>query len=255
MTSEPQSVTAPAAGAGEVQLRVDGAIAQITLARPSSRNALTDQVIRDLLAILDEVGSSTTVRAVILEGEGSTFCAGGDTKVPTRLTSPSQAERLEMAELYGRAFARLDNLPQATIARVRGPAIGGGALLAITCDLRVCDFSAVFRFPEVPMGQYLMAAGTSRLVRELGVPRTRDLLLTGRSLDATAALDWGVVTRVVEGDALDAHVDEMAAGIAAIPGNTARMTLESIRSCSSKAASSWADDYLATLPKPETPER
>ncbi len=237
------------ASATNIVLTVETSVARITLARPQSRNALTDQVIEELLVALERVENAPTIRVVIIEGEGPTFCAGGDTKVETQLTSVSRAERLEMAERYSRVFSRLEGLPQTTIARVRGAAIGGGALLALTCDLRVCDDSALFRFPEVPMGQYLMAAGTARLVREIGAPRARDLLLTGRPLDAQSALDWGLVTRVVDDEnALDDEIAQLCQTIAAIPGDTARLTLESIRSCAPLRSSSWADDYLATLP-------
>lgn len=240
--NEPKSTPPESAS---IRLDVDGEVARLILSRPHSRNALTDQLCSELIAALTELRTSREVRVVVLQGDGPTFCAGGDRVVPTQLAAGDRDDRLHMAEIYSEAFARLDELPQPTIAQIRGAAIGGGALLAITCDLRVCEESSIFRLPEAAMGQYLLAAGTSRLVREIGAPRAKDFILTGRTLDAELAREWGLVTRVAPDARLDAEVDELCATLAALPAHTARLALDSVRAASARGSSGWADNYLA----------
>ncbi len=229
-----------------VGFAVADAVATLTIARPDSRNALTDQVCIDLIAALGAVEESQDISVVVLTGEGPVFCAGGDRNKPSRLQSDDPTERLRMARRWDTLFEGFDRLRQPTVGALRGAAIGGGAMLALACDLRVAESNLILRFPEVLMGQYLLASGTARVVSEVGPARARDLLLTGRTIDAATAERWGLVNRVVEGRELDETVDELCGVLRDIPAPVATLTRQSVRAASYSAIPGWADAHLGS---------
>lgn len=195
------------------RLEVDGAVARLTLERPERLNALNRAMAEAIENCLARLEDSPTVTAVIVAGRGRSFCAGADiSEMPT--LSPAEAEA--GAERWQRIVARFAALPQVTVAAVRGHALGGGCMLAAAQDLRVADTSARFGLPEVSLG-FPPGWGIARIVDLLGGAHARDLILTGRTVDAEEALRMGLVTRVVPDGALEAAAAELAGQVARHP--------------------------------------
>ena len=189
---------------------VDAGIAQIVLNRPEVRNAIDKAMIDDLHRALDDLGARDDVSAVVLSGAGGkAFAAGADIG---QLRERKSAEAL-MA-INARLFQRLEEFPLPTIAAITGFALGGGCELAMACDLRVAGRSAKLGQPEVALGIIPAAGGTQRLPRLVGLGRAKELIFTGRIVDAAEAERIGLVNVVVEDDQVFARATSLAAEIA-----------------------------------------
>ena len=194
-------------------LTMDGAIARLTLKRPEALNALNRAMAHAIESCLKQLEASPEVTVVIVSGSGRSFCAGADiSEMPTL----SAAEAEAGAERWQRIVAGFAALPQVTIAAVHGHALGGGCMLAAAQDLRIADASARFGLPEVSLG-FPPGWGIARLVDLLGGAHARDLILTGRTIDAAEAFRMGLVMRVVPDGALDAAAAELAGQVARHP--------------------------------------
>jgi enoyl-CoA hydratase len=194
-------------------LVIDGAVARLTLERPEALNALNRDVAGVLERSLGRLARSKDVTVVIVSGRGRAFCAGNDiAEMPT--LKPAEAKAL--SSRWQRIMDGFARLPQVTIAAVHGYALGGGCMLAAAQDLRIAEASARFGLPEVTLG-FNPSYGIARLLDIVGGGPARDLLLTGRAVDAVEALRMGLVTRVVPDGTLTAAADELAAGIARHP--------------------------------------
>ena len=194
-------------------LTMDGAIARLTLKRPEALNALNRAMAHAIESCLKQLEASPEVTVVIVSGSGRSFCAGADiSEMPTL----SAAEAEAGAERWQRIVAGFAALPQVTIAAVHGHALGGGCMLAAAQDLRIADASARFGLPEVSLG-FPPGWGIARLVDILGGAHARDLILTGRPIDAAEAFRMGLVMRVVPEGALDAAAAELAGQVARHP--------------------------------------
>jgi methylglutaconyl-CoA hydratase len=185
-------------------LREDqGPIAVLTLNRPERRNALSLRLVSELSDILTRAASEPGVRVVILTGAGPTFCSGMDLK--EAVATDPDAEDEKKAVAYSRALADLiwqvHQVPKATIAALNGDAIAGGAGLAAACDFAIAVEGARFGYPEVRRGM-VAAIVMHDLIRQVGDRRARDLLLSGRLIDAVEAERWGLVNRVVPAGSL-----------------------------------------------------
>ncbi|MFO0957239.1 MAG: enoyl-CoA hydratase/isomerase family protein [Isosphaeraceae bacterium] len=175
-----------------------GPIALLTLDRPEKRNALSSPLVAELTDRLERIAADPTVRAVVLTGEGTAFCAGLDMAQATLDVGSPEAERRAIDESNALAdlIRRLHTLPQPTVAALNGDALAGGAGLSMTCDLVVMADHARIGYPEALRG--LVAAIVMHdLIRLVGERRARELLLTARAIDSATALDWGLVNRVV----------------------------------------------------------
>jgi enoyl-CoA hydratase len=150
---------------------------------------------------------------VIVAGRGRAFCAGNDI---AEMPALKPAEAKTLSRRWQRIMDRFARLPQVTIAAVHGYALGGGCMLAAAQDLRIADTSARFGLPEVTLG-FNPSYGIARLLDIMGGGPARDLLLTGRIVDAAEALRMGLVTRVVPDGTLDSAAAKLAAGIARHP--------------------------------------
>ncbi|MPY77171.1 MAG: enoyl-CoA hydratase/isomerase family protein [Actinophytocola sp.] len=186
-----------------VALDIDDGVAVVSLDRPHRLNAVVPALVDDLNARLDEVAAREDVRAVVLTGNGRSFCAGHDLKETT--PEGDSRGRLERIQHVTR---RLRALPQPVIAAVNGYAIGAGAEFALGCDLVLAADDAVFAFPEAGLG-LSVTGGASRLLPLLvGPARAKELLLLGERIGAQRALEMGMVNRVVATDELrDAAID------------------------------------------------
>jgi methylglutaconyl-CoA hydratase len=192
-----------------------GAAVWLTLSRPGAANALSRALVRELGARLAAVPStiSSELRAVVLTGgSGRAFSAGADLK--ERLTMSRDDTRAFLDEL-GAVVDVLAALPVPTIAAINGAALGGGLELALACDVRLAAEAAELGLPEARLGIIPGAGGTQRLARVVGVARAKELILTGRRIDAATAREWGLVSRVMPAVELAAATERMVEEIAA----------------------------------------
>lgn len=181
----------------------------IRLNRPDALNALSFDIIHELGAAFDAVAEDRSARALLITGAGDrAFCAGADIK---ELRNRSLTEQKRGSELGQAVFAKLDSLPIASIALINGFAFGGGLELAMACSFRIAVSSASFGLPEIKLGLIPGYGGTQRLPRLVGESRALEMILTGRTIDATEAERWGLVNRVVEKDVLHAGIGFAAA--------------------------------------------
>lgn len=174
---------------------------QITLHRPEVRNALCMQMWQELGLALDQVDSQPDAVAVVITGAGEHFSVGLDLKELKALGAEAAPRALRIVE---ETLIRLENLPVPTVAMVRGFALGSGAELALACDLRVAASDARFGLPFARVGLMVSAQMLQRFVYAFGMSMTKELLFTGRHIDAREAQAAGLVNRVVPVDQLDA---------------------------------------------------
>ncbi len=199
-------------------LEMEGEIAAITLNRPEKRNAISARMIEDLLAALDQVETGSA-RVGILTGAGKAFCSGMDLEDLKAIAQQSPERNLEDSQRLARIFRRLWSFPKPLIAAVNGPALAGGCGIATLCDFTLAAPEAKFGYTEVRIG-FLPAIVSVFLLRQIGEKRARDLLLTGRILDAREAEQVGLVTRVVPAEKLmDAARELVATLLAASPSS------------------------------------
>jgi enoyl-CoA hydratase len=190
-----------------VRLDVTDGVGTIRLDRPPM-NALNGQVQEELRAAATEAGERADVRAVVVYGGPKVFAAGADIKEMAELTYADMAQR---AGPLSTAFDVVARIPKPVVAAVAGYALGGGCELALTADFRVCGDNAKLGQPEILLGIIPGAGGTQRLARLVGPARAKDIVYTGRFVDAEEALRIGLVDRVVAPD----EVYETAVGMAA----------------------------------------
>jgi methylglutaconyl-CoA hydratase len=167
----------------------------ITLNRPERRNALNPEMIRELSQALD-AAERCPCGVVILTGAGSAFCSGMDLDHLRSLNNERPEDQRADAESFVWLMRRLYEFTKPTIAAVNGPALAGGAGLAMQCDFTLAVASAKFGFPEAKIG-FIPAAVSVFLIPIVGEKRARDLLLSGRLLPAAEAAAWGLVTVVL----------------------------------------------------------
>jgi methylglutaconyl-CoA hydratase len=205
-----------------LRLEHDKAISTITLARPEKRNAISALMIADLLAAFDEVDSSPA-RALILTGSGKAFCAGMDLDGLRAIAGQSPDEHLEDSRRMAKMFCRLYSFPKPVIAAVNGAAIAGGCGLATLADFTLAVPEAKFGYTEVKIG-FIPALVSVFLRRQIGEKRARDLLLTGRIIDAAEALSMGLVTEIVPMEKLSERACELAASLLAASPTSIALT-------------------------------
>ena len=188
----------------------------LTLNRPELRNAMTEELTAAWTAALDAVAAASGTRVLVITGAGSSFCSGADLswfdEGADEITPVALRER--MLPFY-RSWLSIRRLEVPTIAAVNGAAIGAGLCLALACDIRYAAAGASMGLPFVHLGMHAGMGGTYLLPEAIGTARARDLLLTGRIVDAEEALGLGLVSRVIEPDAFR---DEVLAAAGAIAG-------------------------------------
>ncbi|MGC1462981.1 MAG: enoyl-CoA hydratase-related protein [Terracidiphilus sp.] len=185
-----------------------GSIRTITLNRPERRNAMTPAMQMELIAALEEAEPSEC-RVLVLAGAGESFCSGLDLSALQTMQQESAAEHRTDAERIARLFLALYEVPMPTIASVHGAAIAGGAGLATICDFTLATPAAKFGFTEVRIG-FVPALVSVFLAMQIGDKRSRDLLLTGRIVDAAEAHRMGLVNEVVAAEKLAERVRALA---------------------------------------------
>jgi methylglutaconyl-CoA hydratase len=195
-----------------LQLAFDSGIATLTLNRPDKRNAVSYELIDDLIRALEEVRNSS-VGIVILTGAGKAFCSGLDLDSLKALSGRTPEQNLEDSRTMVGLFRSLYEFPKPTIAAVNGAAIAGGTGLALLCDFTLAVPDAKFGYTEVRIG-FVPAIVSTFLLRQVGEKIARDLLLTGRIFDAAEALKLGLINEIVPPDKLLDRARELAAQLA-----------------------------------------
>jgi len=215
----------------ETQAPADG-VALLTLQRPEKRNALSRELLEAFDAQLQEWVDEDGVRAVVITGAGSAFCAGFDL---SELADPEQRERV--VPVSARYHRNLWSYPKVVIAAINGVAVAGGLDLVTLCDIRIAAPVASFGHPEIKLGAPPLFTPLRWLI---GHGRARELCLTGRRIDAEEAKAIGLVTEVVPGEQLVARALEIAAEIARMPANAVATTK---RYLSGNAGAGFEDSF------------
>jgi enoyl-CoA hydratase len=181
--------------------REESGILQICLNRPDQLNALSMELLQQLLQLLREVKQDNSVKAILLTGAGKAFCAGADIHA---LAALDASTGLAFARFGQAVFNELELLGKPSLAAISGYALGGGCELAMAATLRIAAKQTVFGQPEIKLGVIPGFGGTQRLSRLIGKGRALDICLTGRRFTADEAYQWGLVTEVTsQEDLLD----------------------------------------------------
>jgi len=196
---------------------VEGGVATMTLYRPESRNALNRAMCEDLVAAATAARENGDVGLVLIRGNGPVFCAGADLKERQGM-SDEEARARRIAAFT--AYAAIESLPMPVIAVVHGPAIGSGVEIACCCDFVVATPQATFATHEASRGTLGV---TQRLPRIIGKQLAKDMMFTGRRLTAEEARAAGLVTRVVEADALESTIADIVKTVIAAPQAALRL--------------------------------
>ena len=188
-------------------VRREGDHARVVLDRAAKRNAFDDRLAAELERAFVDLAGEDGVRAVVLEGAGPVFCAGGDLAWMRRVADYGPDENLADAEAFQRAYDAIDRCPHVVLARVTGAALGGGAGLVAVADVAIAAEGTRLGFPEVRLG-LVPGVVAPYVLRRIGAGAARRLFVTGRVLEAEEALRLGLVDRVVPAARLDEAVAE-----------------------------------------------
>lgn len=239
-------------------LTVDAAppVGRLTLRRPAVRNALSRRTLQELVAAAAWFDERRDVKVVVVEGEGVSFCGGFDLHDFAAEPAPGELPR-EAADDGRRMADAVTGMRAVTVARIQGHCVGGGVVLASSCDLRVAAAGTLFSIPEVDLGIPLAWGGLPRLVREIGPAMTKELVMTCRPFDADEAQRLGFVNRVVPAESLDAEVDGLASELASKSSLTLQVTKRHVNALTEETASTAmsfadADVLAAALRDPES---
>ncbi len=187
------------AGMEQIEVKVEGRVAVITLNRPEKYNAIGSRIVEELGMALDEVEGGDA-RALILTGAGDrAFCSGVDLKERSTMNADEKWAHNRSLNDFANRLARLQ-IP--TIAAINGLALGGGFEITLACDFRLASENAEFALPEVGLGIIPGAGGTQRLPRLVGPSKAKEMIFTARRIGASEGLEMGLVNKVVDGDAL-----------------------------------------------------
>lgn len=215
--------------AEELLIELSDGVLTLTLNRPDKLNALTWRLMRLLRESLADAAADPGVRCVVLRGEGRGFCSGGDLRGGTDPDDPiavkwsddpawsTMDQKATQVLRFADAVNLLDKMPKPTVAMVRGPAAGAGFCLAAACDFRIVSRTAMFTTAFVHSGRSGDFGGSYFLTRLVGAAKARELYMLGEKIDAEEADRLGLVTRLVDDDALDAEGRRFAERLAAGP--------------------------------------
>lgn len=210
-----------------VVTQIEGAIAWISLNRPDALNAINDDIRAALPAAIDVADADPNVRVIVLRGCGTrAFCVGADIKEFSAVDAPVAYRQERVHRHWISAF---DRAIKPVVASIHGYCLGGGLEIALACDIRIAASDAIFAFPETGHGIIPAAGGTQRISRIVGMGVALDLILTGERVTAQRALSIGLVSRLVEPDALNELTQAMADRIAGLPPLAAQFAKEAVR--------------------------
>jgi len=195
----------------QVRYEVTHGVATITLNRPEQLNAMTLDLMNGITAALEKVDADESVRVVVLTGAGRGFCAGADLNQVAEGTTGDSGGASEEEHPYNRTLRKLNECPVPTIARINGPAAGGGFGLALACDIGIAAESAFFVATFGPrLGIVPDMGATWSIPRKVGRSRALGITLLGERVSAAQAEEWGLIWSAVDDDALDSEVERVA---------------------------------------------
>ena len=212
----------PSSNVGNVVWDIKESVGIVTFNRPDARNALTWEMYDALVEACEAAEGDDNVRVLIIRGAGGAFSAGTDI---AQFKDFDGADGVAYEKRLDAVIDRLERLPLITIAEVDGVAAGGGCALAMACDLRFCSERAVFGIPVArTLGNCLSITNTARMVDMIGLAATRDILLTGRLIDAEEARRSGLATEIIASEQLSEEVMKRAADLATRKRSTVAAT-------------------------------
>jgi enoyl-CoA hydratase/carnithine racemase len=198
-----------------LQYGEDGAVATVRLHRPEKKNALNDEMRREMASLLNDLARKPAIRAVVITGSDEIFCAGADI---AEMGGPANSEAsYHHAREFQILFEQVESLPQPVIAAISGFALGGGCELALAADFRIASESARIGLPEIKIGAFPGGGGTQRLARLIGIAKAKAMILTGDPITAQEALAAGLVMKVAPRETYLAEANSLAARLAALP--------------------------------------
>jgi enoyl-CoA hydratase/carnithine racemase len=209
--SELQTEAATAAASQSILFETDGPIAIVTLNRPQRRNALSLELMTELISCLDDIAGNRNLRVVLLRAAGKVFCSGHDLG---EMVGRDINEYRRVFDVCTQLMTRLQSIPQPVIAEVQGVATAAGCQLVATCDLALASDHAAFATPGVKIGLFCTTPMVA-LSRAVGRKRAMQMLLTGEMIDAVTAADWGLINLVVPAAELSQQARKLAECIAA----------------------------------------
>lgn len=212
-----------------ILFEVQTGVGYLTVNRPDQRNAMTWAMYQRLVEVCEEVDRDERIKALVISGRGDrAFISGTDiSQFPAFRGNPQAG--IEYEERIDAVIGRLDAVRKPTLASIRGFAVGGGLTVALACDLRVAAENARFGVPIVRLGNCLSLKNYARLVALIGPARAKEMIYTGRHVEAGEARAWGLVNELVPTDALEARTRELAEAIAAAPPLTLQVSKEAVR--------------------------
>ncbi len=244
----------------DIEVGVDGERGTLRLDRPEKLNALSPRTLRELARAAAWFNEQPGLKVIVVAGAGRAFSAGADISA---FAGPGASganrpvrEDADAGRLMAEAMERIDAV---TIAAIQGHCVGGGFVLAGTCDLRIAARGTTFSIPEIDLGIPLAWGGIPRLVRDIGPALTKELVMTCRPFDAEEALAAGFLNRVVPADELNGVVEKLAATLASKPRLALLSTkrhVDAVTQGMVGSARSWsdADGLMAGLADPEGKE-
>jgi enoyl-CoA hydratase/carnithine racemase len=217
-----------------LQTERDGAILSVRMNRPETRNALSDpSQMKEFVELCAQLRVDRSVKVVILTGNGSAFCAGGNVKDMRERGGIFKGSPYELRDSYRNGIQSIPmalyELDVPIIAAINGAAIGAGLDLACMCDIRIASDKAVFAESFVKLGIVPGDGGAWLLPRVIGMPRASIMALTGDTIDARKALEWGLVADICSAEQLHAEAISLAQRIAANPSHALRLTKRLLR--------------------------
>lgn len=240
-----------------IRLEIDGWIARLTFARPARRNALTFDMMVEIKDAVLRVGADSSLRALVLRGEGGFYCAGGDLNTMTDMPEIPEGgpdPLIPSYRLFGDALLALNALPQAVISAVEGPAIGGGFGMVCCSDVVLVHENARFGIPEPRVG-FIPSQIIPFLVRRLGEGMVRHLAVTGTTLSGQEAVEAGLGRKLVHSEfEMDRAIDETLENIRRMEPSALASVKRLVLSCATEANATVLDaaaaDLVALLRKP-----
>jgi len=220
-----------------LRLTADGSIGDLLLDRPDKLNALSREMLAELVDAAGWFDARDEVKVVVVRGAGRAFSAGADITAFGAAPEDDGAVQRRALDLGRRMADAIAGMRALTVAAIQGHCVGGAVVLAAACDLRIAAEDARFSIPEVDLGIPLAWSGIPRLVRELGPALTKELVLTCRPFDAREAHAMRFVNQVVPAGELDAAVRRMVDKLAAQPAYALAVTKEHVNAVAEEAGS------------------
>ena len=199
------------------------AIGELVLSQPARRNALNAAMWADLPIILDKAAKTKSLRALIVRGEGEHFASGADiSEFETLYATATSAKKI--SDDIAASFKALAEFPMPTIAMIRGACVGGGCGLALCCDIRFADNTSKYAITPAKLGLVYPFSDVKRLIETVGIPNTKDMLLSARLIQAKAARKMGLINQLFKVDNLEEKTMDYAQGLASLSPESLRIT-------------------------------